>query len=231
LKIPTGREQHWTRVQVWLFVAKTQVDTGRLFQQVGERDPAGDSWFISEADHASCRTRVTLFTYEPDAGASPDTGASPSWIFRIDTSRIVGPPPSRFEQLTHEAFFSALRQSMPGDVDLFLVADVDLEFPSPPAEWRLPILANPPKLSGVEGELGAITLSGITMDFTGSTLGLSRAKLVRSFETPKLDVSLTYPIRLSSSVLTELYEQVLEKAERFSALFVNAQPEAAVVTA
>lgn len=225
MKIPTEGEQHWTRVQAWLFMPKAEIDIEHLFRQVGEREPAGDPWFISDADQASCRTRVTLFSFDPGAETPP------AWIFLIDTSKLVGPPPSKFEQLTHEAFFSALRQSIRSGFESFIHAVTDLEFPSPPAEWRLPILAHPPKLSGVEGELGAMSLSGITLDFTGSNLGLSRATLVRSIESSKLDISLRYFMRLESSSLADLYEQILNKAEQFSALFVNPRSEAATVTA
>ena len=124
--------------------------------------------------------------------------------------------------ISHEEFLKKVLEAAPKVTEVKTLARVDLYYKVPPTRWRVPLIANPPKFGELESELGGITLAGLTLRFEKSPVGLSEVALEASPSGDEDRVSLSYFLSLPRAEIDKVYDQVLEKAEHFSSLFVDA---------
>ncbi len=199
---------------------RDELDTSALRKALGAKQL--DDFTLVLSDSTECHSHVYIDSYEGQEERpkrhEPFTSVSVR-TYRHGTSETgEGTKGAR----SHEEFFRKLFDAAPKVTDVTTLARVDLYYKVPPTRWRVPLIANPPKFGELESELGGITLAGLTLRFDKSPVGLSEVSLETSPSGDEDKVSLSYFLSLPRTEIDKIYDQVLEKAEHFSSLFVDA---------
>jgi hypothetical protein len=207
---------------------RDELDTAALMKALGAKRERDLNVILS--DSPECHSHVYVESVErSDGGVKSEAGArklkEPFISVTVRTYRHTTaeePREGRKPPLSHEEFFRKLLDAAPKVTEVTSLAKVDLYYKVPPARWRVPLIASPPKFGELESELGGITLAGLTLRFEKSPVGLTEVSLETSPTGDEDQVSLSYFLSVPRAEIDKVYDQVLEKAERFSSLFVDA---------
>jgi hypothetical protein len=152
--------------------------------------------------------------------ATGDDQADGSLFLDIRITRSGRKFARRKHATSYSAFFEALSSNLKGEDRLATVASIDLVF-RPMVRWRLPLMADPPKVVEEKLGLGSVALQGVDLSFEDSPAGLLNASLSNDENQQKVTLFFATPI--ARDKLEEVFSIALEKAEGLSALFVNAE--------
>lgn len=217
MHVPCEASLHWHRITLVLAFGIDELDANALAKSLGMTSPEELGLVLS--DSPDCHSHVWVERLEPDDVAGPGEPDAPFHSIRIRTYRFGADEPAA---LPHETFFKALAAAAPNVAEFSALAIVDLFYRVPPARWRIPLIANPPRFGELESDLGEIRLAGLTLRFDKSPVGLTDVSLEASPVGDEDRVSLTYGVTLARSDIEKVYDETLKKAERFSSLFVDA---------
>lgn len=217
MHVPCETDLHWRRITLVLGLEQDELDIKGLAQKLGGKDELDEVGLVLK-DVPDCHSHVFFEWFAPPDEKKGKKQASRIMSVTIRTYRTGSEEESSF---SHDAFFKALLDAAPKTKEFRVLSFVDLNYKVPPARWRIPLIANPPKFGDLESELGAITLAGLTLRFEKSPVGLHEVSLEGSLSGDEDMISLTYDSAATRKDMGEIYQEILKKAERFASLFVD----------
>jgi hypothetical protein len=158
-----------------------------------------------------------------EAGEEEEPAEEDAWTFDL----VPFSEPADSEELAeyphfkHSEFFEALRAATPQAASYHPTFWVDYLFNRSDAQWRIPLMANPPSFDDFPSEIGGISLSGLTLDFRKSSTGLLQATLNTTISGRYLYLSLLCGLHLEASKLEHLFEEAEAFGDDLLALFVT----------
>jgi hypothetical protein len=226
VKIPCDAGQHWRFIELLLLFEPSDFSEP-LFRSAL---PNGQhrSWLLHEGNGSECHSHARLYPLEHDKARdtharSGDASGQPGYVIEVETYRSGEPHDETGKSVvTHSRFFEAVSTAT-GTQQLFVVARVALDFSASHAKWQASLLANPPEIAGLPSELGRIGLAGVTLRFRDSTAGLLQARLEADPSGSAYTVDLRFSSLAGQGELADLYELIMQKAERFGSLFITSE--------
>jgi hypothetical protein len=218
--IPCDAPLHWQSLLLYMGFDRDELDTSALRKALGAKKLDDFTFVLS--DSKDCHSHVFVDSYEGQEERPKRYEPFTSVSIRTYRHGTAETGEGAKSVRSHEEFFTTLFNAAPKVTEVTTLARVDLYYKVPPARWRVPLIANPPKFGELESELGGITLAGLTLRFDKSPVGLSEVSLETSPSGDEDKVSLSYFLSLPRTQIDKIYDQVLEKAEHFSTLFVDA---------
>lgn len=202
---PCGDDQSWEMISVFFHVPVDAFQEQKLEDSVGPKTVA-DDWNLVDGE---CHT---LASY----AAGREEGVD---IFLRSWNAPL--PPAILEEqgsLTHEAFLRGLMMALDGPEDTKLGYVVVASCLFDPTACRIPILADPPEVQDVSPTLGNVSVTGITLDFKNSEVGLRRVAL-ENLE-GRASMKSMFQGSLTLGNLPNVYDDVIRRVNEFSDLFV-----------
>lgn len=210
--IPCNRGDHWRRLWVGILLPSARFDIDMFRTRVPSG--RGKAWVLHDEANPKCRSDV----FFRSAGGERDE--DPSLFLDIRITRSARKLGGRKDATAYEEFFRALRATLTGDEPLETVVSLDLVFTGA-VRWRVPLMADPPKVVEEKLGLGSVALKGVDLSFEDSPAGLISASL--STAEAQQTVTLFFSSSLSPNDLPDLFSNALHKAEELSALFVTGE--------
>lgn len=213
--VPGEEKLHWRFMGITIKVPRDRLDAGILnraldFQENGALLESSD--VLASQSHAF---------FHPAAPAEASQGPAEHVIY-IESYRFENEESeAQFRRISDSGFFDALRTSIHGLDPLSIVAVADLYYPASRVSWRMKMLASPPRMDEIESEIGAISLSGVSLRFSDSPHGLLGSLLETSPGEDEYRCELTFANDLGLDQLESLHRTVARRAEAFAQLFVD----------
>jgi hypothetical protein len=181
---------------------KDELDTSALKKALGAKRLDDLSLVLS--DSKECHSHVYIESVEGDEGRQRRREPFTSVTVRTYRHAIAATGEETKGAQTHEAFFKKVFDAAPKVMEVTTLAKVDMYYKVPPARWRVPLIASPPKFGELESELGGITLAGLTLRFDKSPVGLSEVSLEASPSGDEDKVSLSYFLSLPRTEIDKI---------------------------
>jgi hypothetical protein len=218
--VPDEEKLHWRLVSTTIKLLTDHFDLYRLNQRLGAATTGPLVQVVLSSASQTSYSRAFISPIRPEEGRH-------AYIFQIDTYRLEGPeeeqPP---RELSETQFFDALLGSI-HDVDqLQIISVADLYYPAAQADWRMKLLADPPRLEELQSGIGKISLSGVTLRFSDSPHGLLESFLAISPDEDEYRCSLSIINHIRPDELPTVQRTVLNQAEELARLFVDVKGEA-----
>jgi hypothetical protein len=218
--IPCEASLYWRRVRLSFQLKQGFYDLDAFWSSLGAEE-GETAWILGEPDgvvhsHASLVSRE-----EAGFGEGDQEELFPAFLVEIASYRFPLDEHEHAEEpITHQQFFDALRSVVVGEDHVHGVSTVDLFFPAQDVRWRMKLLSDPPEFEEIQSELGRISLGGLTLRFSRSSVGLFEANLAVSPTEHEYLCSLTFLQHFQLDTLEATYSTVLKQAEEFSSAFV-----------
>lgn len=217
VEIPCEVALHWRRIALFILVPEDRLRLESLEEQIpvpGERSGTSISWILSDSDDSECHTHLTV-------DREDDPAEERNWYIHLTTYRApLHVHEANDPRVSHDVGLNALGDAVTDDEPVFVGVTADIQYPSDTFKWRVSLLAESPTFGEFAEDLGSISLAGLTLDFSQSTVGLRRAALGTSPSGTELRITLSYAKQLTSDQLRNPFNDLLSKAEELSTLFV-----------
>lgn len=218
LRIPCDSGLHWRFIELLIPLEEGELALATLTDLTNASIPR---WLLAEPDgEVECHSHARVLDWRAPADADdPEGQRAPVQLVEIETYRYgVVPDDRKGYSVSHARFFSALRDSTSVD-ELFVVANVRLSFSAQTSTWQAALLASPPDIAELPGDLGKISLSGLSLRFRDSRLGLLDARLESGPEND-YSVEVRFSVSIPTDEIARLYQTILQRAEQLASLFV-----------
>lgn len=228
LRMPSTADV-WRRIGLSFYFLPSEFSEGQFRDALG-RHPRASRWLIWD-DGAEVHSHATLERMEPRkhdeesaTGGEPAAQAPEYALFLRITAYPSSPDVDQEvkpEGVDHATFFDALMSAVPEeDGDFAALCSVDLYYPTPPAEWRVPLLAHPPAFDEMSKEFGRISLAGMTLRFQDSPQPLFEVSLESSPDGKLLYVAPRFGILQARDDVENIFQDSLRQAKEIADAFV-----------
>lgn len=216
-EFPCGHKDHWTAITLAAHIPAEELDHAGMRVALGSGDQDGD-WRVSDGEDCGGYAELGVHEVVQPADEGGEGGVASSVChFSVNAARGAGGP----TQLTYDALLKEVDRALSVDVEeLAWTVVCDMVFPEE-TRWQLPILASPPQIAQDEKEFGRISLAGVTLDFSDSTIGLERVRLEGWLVPLPSQLKLMFRLTTPRSELSDVFCVVLSRAEELATLFID----------
>jgi hypothetical protein len=232
--VPCGENLHWRRISTFAFVPVDALDVDRLFEAVPVRSDSEGSlraeWLLADTHEAECHSHVYLRVVRESGesrNSGDDSGESSQQFYSFELLTVRTPVElhEADTSIRHSDFLQRLAAATSSD-EVLIGTTVDLYYDTAEVRWRVSLLTESQKFAEFDEDLGTIALSGLTLRFENSSVGLTRVGLDTSPYGDEYRISLSFSTTIERSRLEFMFSDILARAEEFSSLFVHLKAKA-----
>jgi hypothetical protein len=221
VRIPCGTDLHWRHIEFLVPFRPGELDDVGFTRRLSSD---GRRWLLADDLSPECHSHARLLRWKPPGPQARDSESDDreGLLLEVETYRYASVHRKADHQpIEHDRFFQELQASC-NEEELFAICTVGLAFQASNATWRASLLADPPEIAELAGNLGRIALAGIALRFEESAMGLMEARLDVTPGEDEYWANLKFSQTLVRRQLSNSYEMVLRKAERLAAVFITA---------